>query len=406
MIASIAWKNVWRNKTRSLVVIIATVLGLIGGTFAGAFMFGMIEQRLGAAVDKEVSHLQLHHPSFPENSEIGFAISNPDSVCRILIGMEGVKAVSGRAKIIGMIASANSSGGVQIYGINPEEEKKVTTLYQAIPDTCGTYFKTGNKNQIVLGAKLAEKLKVKLRSKVILRFQDTTGNIIEAAFKIAGIFNTYNDMFDDKTVFIRKTDLSSLLSTSAPVHEIAIYLSDPDNYEKIQANIKNRLPGLLVQNWKEISPELALIVDVVDQMIYIFLGIILLALTFGIINTMLMAVLERTKELGMLMSIGMNRTRVFKMIMLETIWLTSTGGAIGMIFSYLLIAAFNRTGIDLSVVGRGMEALGYESIVYPSIDLTYYMVLSLMILLTGILSSIYPARKALKIQPAEAIKME
>jgi putative ABC transport system permease protein len=406
MIASIAWKNVWRNKTRSLVVIIATVLGLIGGTFAGAFMFGMIEQRLGAAVDKEVSHIQLHNPSFPENNEIGFTISNPDSVCRILAGMEGVKAVSGRTKIMGMIASANSSGGVQIYGINPEEEKKVTTLYQAIPDTCGNYFTTGNKNQIVLGAKLAEKLKVKLRSKIVLRFQDTTGNIIEAAFKIAGIYNTYNDMFDDKTVFIRKTDLSFLLSGPAPVHEIAIYLSDPANYEKTQAKISTRFPGLLVQSWKEISPELALIVDVVDQMIYIFLGIILLALAFGIVNTMLMAVLERTKELGMLMSIGMNRSRVFRMIMTETIWLTCTGGIIGMFFSYLLIAFFHQRGIDLSVVGRGMEALGYESVIYPSIHMTYYIVLSVMILLTGILSSIYPARKALKIQPAEAIKME
>jgi putative ABC transport system permease protein len=406
MIASIAWKNIWRNKTRSLVVIIATILGLIGGTFAGAFMFGMIEQRLGAAVDKEVSHIQVHHPSYPENNEIGFAIVNPDSTCRVIAEMEGVKAVSGRTKIMGMIASANSSGGVQIYGINPEEEKKVTSLYQAIPDSCGTYFKTGNKNQIVLGQKLAEKLKVRVRSKIVLRFQDSTGNIVEAAFKISGIYNTYNDMFDDKTVFIRKSDLSVLLGAPAPVHEIAVYLSEPDNYENIQAKIKARFPGLLVQNWKEISPELALIVDVVDQMIYIFLGIILLALAFGIINTMLMAVLERTKELGMLMSIGMNRARVFRMIMLETIWLTTTGGILGMIFSYILIAVFNHTGIDLSIVGRGMEALGYESVVYPSIDLTYYFVLSFMILLTGILSSIYPARKALKIQPAEAIKME
>ena len=156
MIASIAWKNVWRNKTRSLVVIIATILGLIGGTFAGAFMFGMIEQRLGAAVDKEVSHIQLHNPSFPENNEIGFAISNPDSVFRILVGMEGVKAVSGRAKIMGMIASANSSGGVQIFGIDPEKEKLVTTLYQAIPDSFGNYFTAEIKNPIVLGKKLAE----------------------------------------------------------------------------------------------------------------------------------------------------------------------------------------------------------------------------------------------------------
>ncbi|HTX87797.1 MAG TPA: FtsX-like permease family protein, partial [Bacteroidales bacterium] len=158
--------------------------------------------------------------------------------------------------------------------------------------------------------------------------------------------------------------------------------------------------------WMELQPELALLITATDRISYIFLAIILLALAFGIINTMLMAVLERTKEIGMLMSIGMSRSRVFRMILLETIMLTLTGGVIGMGVSAGIIAFFHRYGIDLSAVGKGMESLGYETMVYPSIAPSFFFALTIMIIFTGILSSIYPARKALAIEPAKAIKIE
>jgi ABC-type lipoprotein release transport system permease subunit len=305
-----------------------------------------------------------------------------------------------------MISSANASSGIQIMGIDPEQESRVTTIHKTVCDSCGTYFREDRKNPVLISRKLADKLKVRLRSKIVIRFQDEEGNLVDAAFRVCGLYRTSNGMFDEREVFVRKDDLTSIFGKEAPVHEIAVLLSDPDSLYEVGSRIRELCPDLEVQTWMEIQPELALLVTASDQMMYIFLGIILLALAFGIVNTMLMAVLERTKEIGMLMSIGMSKSRIFRMILLETVLLTLTGGIVGMAVSALLIAVFNRYGIDLSIVGEGMEALGYEAMVYPSITVAYFIILTIMILVTGIVSSVYPARKALSIEPAKAIKIE
>jgi ABC-type antimicrobial peptide transport system permease subunit len=139
---------------------------------------------------------------------------------------------------------------------------------------------------------------------------------------------------------------------------------------------------------------------------YIYVGIILLALAFGIINTMLMSVLERVKELGMLMAIGMNKTRVFSMIMLESVFLTLTGAAVGLIITYVVVQITGRTGINLAMWAEGLEAIGYSAIVYPVVTAENYVVILVLVIITGIISAIWPARKALKLNPAEALRTE
>jgi len=146
--------------------------------------------------------------------------------------------------------------------------------------------------------------------------------------------------------------------------------------------------------------------EMLDIMLYFFMVIILFALGFGIVNTMLMVVLERVKEIGMLMAIGMNRMRVFKMIMLETVYLSLTGGIVGMLLGAGIISFFGKTGIDLSIYAEGLNNIGYASIIYPSIGIDYYVNTVIMVILTGIIASLYPARKALKLNPAEAVRTE
>ncbi|MDR2409657.1 MAG: FtsX-like permease family protein, partial [Bacteroidales bacterium] len=139
---------------------------------------------------------------------------------------------------------------------------------------------------------------------------------------------------------------------------------------------------------------------------FIFVGIIMFALAFGIINTMLMAILERTKELGMLMAIGMNRKKVFSMIMIETIFLTIVGAIAGMVAGWILIQITGKTGLNFSSVGEGLESVGWSAIVYPTIDAFFFFGITLLVIVTGIISSIIPARKALNLNPVEAIRTD
>jgi putative ABC transport system permease protein len=406
MIWEIAWKNIWRNKQRSLIVIFSMAIGLLGGTFTAALVFGMRDQKINASVNYEVSHIQIHQPKYLENNETQYSINNTDSIVSDISGIPGVKSVAKRTKVIGMISYSSFSSGVQIIGVNPDEEKRTTSIYKTICDSCGTYFETAKKNPVVISLKLANKLKARLHSKIVLRFPKTEGDIQTAAFNIVGIYHTSNTAFDETNVFVRNKDLSDSSGPFFKTHEIAVLLNNNDSLVSITSKIKAKYPQLSVMTWKEIQPQLAILEGFVGVELYVILGIILFALAFGIVNTMLMVVFERVRELGMLMAIGMNKAKIFKMIMLETLLLTLTGGVVGMILSGILLLSFGNKGLDLSSVSKGMEALGYEAVIYPRISVAYYLNLSLMIIVTGILSSIYPSRKALKLRPAEAVRAE
>jgi ABC-type lipoprotein release transport system permease subunit len=406
MIFKIAFKNVWRNKVRSLIVIAAITLGLSGGLFTVSVITGMVDQKIRSGINNEVSHIQVHHPEFLKNYESKYSISNPDSIAGLISKIPSVKAVCSRSRITGMAASPNSAAGVQIIGVDPIREKKVFSLYLSIPDSAGGYFKGSRKNQIVIGRKLADKLKVRLKSKIVIRFQNPDGNLTEAAFSVNGIFQSANTVFEETNVFIKKSDLDQITGIDNGIQEIALVLDDNDKIPVVQAALKSKLPGLLIQNWMELRPDMGMVTSAIAIEVYIILGIILFALAFGIVNTMLMIVFERTRELGMLMAVGMSKSRVFRMIMLETIFLTIIGGIIGIALSVALIAVFHRHGIDLSAFSKGLGAFGFDPRIYPFIKRELYINLSIMILCTGVLSAVMPARKALKLKPVEAIRIE
>jgi len=244
-------------------------------------------------------------------------------------------------------------------------------------------------------------------SRLTLTFLDKDNNQVGAIFRLTGLYDIANSMFEKNTVFIRNSDLKKLTGISEnDYHQLTVRLSNVDQTDEIADILAQKLPDLEVMTWKKIQPDLAMMTDMVSQFYLIFGIIILAALAFGIINTMLMVVLERTRELGMLTAIGMNKKRVFSMIMLESVFLSLIGAVVGMIISYILVRITGNTGINLAQAAEGFEALGYSAIVYPKISAGFFGIVTILIIITGILSSIYPALKALKLNPVEAIRAE
>ena len=306
---------------------------------------------------------------------------------------------------LGSVSSAETGSGVKIIGIDPEKEKLTTNIYEKVIE--GEYFGAKRKNQVVIGDKLAEKLKVKLNSKIVITLLDVDNNITYGAFRVVGIFNTVNNAFDEATIFVKDQDLAKLINFPANAcHEIAVLATENDGVDAVALEVAKKSAGLEVMTWLQLSPEMSYLSEAMDLFMYIFIVIILFALLFGIINTMLMVVLERVKEIGMLMAVGMSKLRIFLMILLETVFLSLTGGVFGVIVGVLISKQFETTPIDLSVVGEGFTDMGYDPFVYTSIDYSLLVNVTILVIITGIIASIYPALKALKQDPSEALRSE
>ena len=402
MLLSLAWRNIWRNKRRSLIIIAAIAVGLLCGLFTSAIMFGMGESLVNSTIDRDLGHIQVHTKSFEDDKLLTDTIPSSIKILSDIKSQPNVIGASARLIIEGMISSATSSGGVRITGIIPEDETKVTSVHNQI--VSGSYFDSEDANQILLGYKLAENLGIRERSKVVLSFQGLDGTIIYGAFRVTGIFRTESTMFDRTTVFIKENDILSLLGTEPIFHEIVVRLNSSQNVDTLYTNMAKSYQHLSIKSWKELAPELKLMDEMIGLQLNIFMGVILFALLFGITNTMLMSVLERVREFGVLMAIGMKRNKVFSMIILETITLAIVGGIVGMVLAIITIRYFGFAGINLSAFTAGLSEWGLGAILYPVLPISFYLSITLMIFFTAVFSAIYPAIKAIRLKPAIAIR--
>jgi ABC-type lipoprotein release transport system permease subunit len=407
MLINLSWKNIWRNRIRSGVILTAIALGLFSGTYLVAFMSGWMVGSVNNDVENHLSHIQIHDTAFMANNDINaFFIQNSVEAKLTESGLASQINVSFRLKINGMLASASNVAGVSAKCVDVENEKAVSKIWQQIPDSLGEFLPENTRMPIVISTKIAEKLKVKVKSKIVLTFADANGEMQSMAFRVGGIYKTTNAMLDEAEVFVRLSDVAALAGLPEnAVHEAAIKVKDLETCDIIYPQVKAALPNLDVKDWKTISPTLAMSLEYTNFAAIFILGIFILALSFGIINTMLMAVLERTRELGMLGAIGMSKSKIFGMIMLETIFLTLLGSFAGIIAATLAILPSINSGIDLTpLMSNSFEQFGYGSIIYPVLNLEMFIQIICLVVLAGILSAVYPAFKALRLKPLEAMR--
>lgn len=475
MILRTAWKNVWRNRTRSLVVIASVTIGIFAGIFAVGLMNGTMEQRVDAAINKEISHIQINREGFRDNYDLNLTLDSLPELDQSIRVTPGVEAVTNRMVVNAIAHTATKSTGIQLVGIDPEQEKKVFNLNTSIIPGTGSFFeKESSYNLALVGEDLAKELNIirfelnastldslrsegvpetvldklrpmvgqryasqklfvkdlrkqlsakesgkygqkimeqawtfRVRSKLTLTFLDKDNIQTGGMFRIAGIYDIKNSMYESSQVFVRNSDLQRLTGLNKQsAHKVIVRISDRDQTRQVTETLREAHPNLEIQNWKEISPDLAMMTTMIEKFNAVFMIIILAALSFGIVNTMLMVVLERTKELGMLTAIGMNKKRVFTMIMSESVFLSLVGGMAGMIISKIILMITYKNGINFAGAAEGFEAMGFSAHIYPTISNTFFITVTVLIIITGILSSVYPALKALKLDPAEALRTE
>lgn len=401
MLVKIAWKNIWRNPVRSLVLIVAIGLGIWALSFLLGLTHGIINSYVASAIDNRTSHLQIHHPDYTEEKEIA-DFFDASAVENFLDTAGFVAEYSPRVIAEGMISSPRASRAVRLYGIDEIKEDRVTGLKNKLADSSASL--DAYNPAIFLSSSEAEKLGVKVRSKVVINFQNIDGEVTAAAFRVAGLLRNKGGKMDEIIAFTGLKELQRLAEMQPEeYHEIAILTRDIDHTPDYIRATKEQFPELAVQDYKELAPDLALMDAHIRFSTSVMIVIFMLALVFGIINTMLMAVLERYKEIGMLIAIGMKKTEVFSMVVLETIFISLAGVPFGLFCGGVTIYLTRLKGIDLEKWSDTLNEFGIMPVIYPETDLSTFFIIAVAVLITAVLASVYPAGKATSLDPVEAL---
>ncbi len=401
MLVRLAWKNVWRNRLRSSIMIAAMVFGLLGVVLMVGFVRAMIANMVENAIKYQTAHFQIHSPDFIENEGLIAWLPDAERIAERIQTQKGVAGVTTRQVVDGIVASAASTRGVRINGVDAESEKRVTAVADSIVE--GQMLTNKGRNPILVSQRSGKKLNIRVGSKVVLTFSDIKGDVSGAAFRVCGFFNTPSSGFDEGNVFVRRNDLMAYSGLNQ-FHEIAVRLEDGDQIDEYKSLFSDLVGNRgKVQDWSEIQPVLAAMTGSMDISNSIMIGVFVLALGFGIVNTMLMSVFERTRELAMLMAVGMTGSGVMRLIVLESLFLGGVGGLLGVSASSLMIVVTGKVGLPFGSMAEGFGVFGVDTVLYPEVSFTIYLGTLMLLLFTSVLAALYPVRQVLKKRISEAL---
>jgi len=401
MLLKLAWRNIWRNKRRSLIVLISLVVGLSAIVLTDGLSNGMMRQMLFNQINLDISHIQIHKSGFNNYKIVKNYIPDYKNVESVLQKNPGVESYSKRVFATGILSSANNSSGVMIYGIVPSEESKVSIIKSSIID--GKYLGSG-KREIIIGKKLADKLGVEVGDKVVAMANSSKGDIASDAFRIIGIFQTSNSEYDKMSVYVQAATEQDMLGIGDNYHEFAVITKDYDKVASIKNYFEKSLgTGYEVYTYRDLLPMLIYQMDLYKESMMILNVIIGLAMIFGIINTMLMSVFERIQEFGVLMAIGMKNNRLYLMIVFEAFILGVIGTLAGLVLGLLLDIPLAHSGINLSIFATGLESFGIGAVIYPVLSVGNIINAVLFMPFVAVLGALYPAYRAIKLEPIYAI---
>jgi len=402
MISRIAWRNMLRNKRRSLILITSIVIGVVAMMITDEFTLGMMRQMLTNQIGADAGYIQIHMRGYQRDPVLKKSITNPDELGSLLAGLKSTANFAERLRTFGLISSAYNSSGVTISGVDPASEKNITTIPQYIVK--GTYL-TGDPGQVLVASSIADKLKVGLGDKIVLMASRVDGSVGSEACRVAGIYETFDSDFDQTHVYVNLQTAEQMLGLHGWISQIVINPDNPDRTDAIAEKLQKEIPdGYELLTYKKMLPLLVMQINLYGETIYIFYAIIGIALIFGIVNTMLMSVMERTHEFGVEMAVGMSGKRIFTMILTEAFYLGAVGTFIGVIISATIYVSFAHSGWNLASFSDSLKSFGLGTTVYPVFSLSSLINTIIIIPSSAVAGSIYPALRAVRLQPVEAIR--
>ncbi|MBX2822097.1 MAG: ABC transporter permease [Rhodothermaceae bacterium] len=400
----IAWRNVWRNPRRSWVLISAIALGVF--TFLGAlgYMGALTGSMINSAIELQGGHLQLASKGYFENPDPYNRMDDMASLESLLNEVPEL-AYSPTVTFAGMVTSSEQASGVMIHGIDPPSYEAILPLSERMTE--GTTLDEEAKGaEILISSTLADQLNVLPGEKIVLMANDVENELAQAAFRVSGLFKTSSGEFDKTNLFISLPQARDMIGyADEEISVMALRLVRNAELDPVQASLSSKINTENVEllSWKERNPFMVMMLDVQDFGIYILIGLLFTAIVFTIINSFLMVIFERIHEFGILMANGTRPFQIRVMLYVEALFIALIGIAVGSIFAFLLLNYWIQNGLDLSAFSDSLSAMGVDTVIYPSLDWGQVRSGFIMIFAMVLLSVLYPAFKASRFEPVDAI---
>ena len=401
VVLRLAWRNLWRNHRRTLIMLAAIVVGTWAMIFMTALMRGMVDEMVKDGISVLPGHVQIHHPDYRDDPTISNVIAPPSGALLEALDRPEVVAWSTRVRVPAVISSEQDTRGVTLVGIDPEQERKVSFVADDLAE--GRFLESRDDSGLVVGRKLVEKLETDLGKRVAIMTQDPENEIADRGFRIVGVFDSKLDQYEEGFVFAGQKTIQKLLGVGDTVSEVAVLGTDYRDVEGLTQMVAEAAgPDVEVLPWNEIDTYLGSMLAVMDGFVVVWIVVIFLALSFGLVNTLVMAVFERVREIGLMLALGMTPRSILTQIVAESTFLLVIGLAIGNLLAWATIEPL-KSGIDVSIVGEGMEFFGAASVLYPALYLEDVVLANVIVIVLGFFASLSPAWRASRYDPVRAI---
>jgi ABC-type lipoprotein release transport system permease subunit len=403
MLLALAWRNLWVNRRRTLTALAAVAAGVTAMLIIAGLMNGMADRLLEGVTGSFLGHAQLHHAGYRERHSPAIVMTDADQVLASVRATEGVEAAAGRVFGVGNVSFLRGNVPVSatvaaLLGVEPGPEQAVTDLATQVLE--GRWLQ--GDDEVVLGAGLARRTGARLGDSVDLGHGE--------APTVVGIIRTGMDGIDSRTVVMTRVRVARLLGVDGQVHEVAVRAHDATQLDALVRALRSRVPSEEVLAWDDIAPEIRIIIVVFSASPVFMSFILFLAVAFGILNTMLMANFERTKELGLMMALGTRPRRIVAMVLTESALLALLGTVAGTVLGLALVGYWSLRGFDLGVLmgneGVSLMGVAFKPVLWPRVGVADLLKTSVPVACLALLAGLWPAVKASRTQPADALRSE
>jgi ABC-type lipoprotein release transport system permease subunit len=398
LLLQLAWRNLWRNTRRNLILAVAVALGVATLLVAVAIVRGWQGDLQDDTVIAAGGHLKVLAPGYRDEPDARFAFVPPTA---LLASLDAARVPwTTRIALPVVIMSERETRGVQLLAGDIAWERQHGALADA--RIRGTPLAGPDDGRLLLGAELARRLETRPGKRVVLMLGDADGVTHEVGMLVAGTYDVDGTGTELAVAYTGLRALQPLLAAERRVTEVALHLPDERALARWRQDLGEQLPALESLTWRELSPQGAALIAFVDGSIWITFVIFLAALSFGVTNTLVAAVLERARELGLMFVLGMRRGQVVVQVLVESVFVVTLGLLLGLAAGGLWVWSL-ADGIDLTRWAAGIEMAGMKALLVPDLWASDVVLVSLLVVVLGMLGAIYPAWRAVRLDPLEAL---